>query len=120
MSCTCNEGASSTSAGASGHVPDFTVTGVGRGAAARHPQLEGVHALGMSFCVAASTEPGNQICFTVPVFGKFCVTSPVSIPPGAQLKACGETCGSFIPTGVKISIYLNGTVIWSGVVYGSC
>ena len=116
MSCSCNENTASSTAG---HVPDFTVTGFTHGRSA-HPQLEGVHALDLSFCVAASTEAGNQICFTAPVFGKFCVTSPVSIPPGAQLKACGETCGSFIPTGLKVTVYLNGSAIFTTTVWGSC
>jgi hypothetical protein len=119
MSCTCNEGASSSSS--AGHVADFTVTGFGpAGAAARHPQLEGVLALKAQFCVSASTAPNNQICFSAPIVGQYCITSPVPIPPGAQLKACGETCGSWIPTGVKVSIYLNGNVIWTGTVWGSC
>ena len=55
-----------------------------RGAHAANVQLEGVHALGMSFCVAAATEAGNQICFSVPVFGKYCVTSPIPHPAGRR------------------------------------
>ena len=113
MSCSCQGGVSAQ------HVPDFTVSGV-HGAHAANPQLAGVQALGLSFCVAASTEANNQICFTVPVYGKFCITSPVSIPPGAELRACGETCGSFIPTGLKATIYLNGNAIFTTVIWGSC
>ncbi|WP_343622339.1 hypothetical protein [Roseateles puraquae] len=112
MTCTCQTNASA-------HVPDFSVTGF-RGAAAAPVQLEGIQALDLSFCVEASTAAGNQICFSVPVFGRFCVTSPIPIPAGAQLRACGETCGSFIPTGLKVTIYLNGNVLFSTVVWGSC
>lgn len=113
MTCTCQNNVAAHA------VPDFTATGF-RAASSAPVALDGVHALDLSFCVAASTEPGNQICFTVPVFGKYCVTSPVPIPPGAQLKACGQTCGSIIPTGLKVTIYLNGSVIFTTVVWGSC
>lgn len=113
MSCSCQGDTSAQ------HVPDFTVTGFS-GPSPASAQLEGVHALLLSFCVAASTEANNQICFSVPVFGKFCVTSPIPIPPGAQIKACGETCGAIIPKGLKVTIYLNGTAILTKVLWGSC
>lgn len=113
MTCTCQNNAAGEA------VPDFTAAGF-RGASAVQSQHEGVQALDMSFCVAASTEAGNQICFTVPIYGKFCITSPIPIPPNAQLKACGQTCGSFIPTGVKVTVYLNGNPIFTKVVWGVC
>lgn len=113
MSCNCQNTADVAA------VPDFTAAGFT--AAGAHPAaLDGVLALQLSVCVAASTEPGNKVCFSVPGFGKYCVTSPVPIPPGAQLKACAQTCGSIIPTGLKVTIYLNGTAIYTGVLWGSC
>ena len=81
----------------------------------------GIPALMLSACVSASYNSAtNQICFNVPIYGNYCVTSPVQLPVSAQLKACVQTCGSFIPTGLKVSIYANGTVIYSGVLWGSC
>lgn len=113
MSCSC-QGDTSVQ-----HVPDFTVTGF-RGSAPANVQLEGVHALRLSFCATASTEANNQICFSVPVFGKYCVTSPIPIPSGAEIKACGETCGGLIPSGLKVTIYLNGNAILTKVLWGNC
>lgn len=104
-------------------VPNFAVTGV-RGvnnSKARLPELEGVTALGLSVCVAASYNPGNnQICFNIPIYGNFCITSPVQIPVGGVLQACAQTCGSIIPTGLQVTIYLNNNKIWSGTLVGSC
>ena len=102
------------------HVPDFSVAGFGAHGPS-NVNLEGVHALMLSACVSASYNSAtNQICFNVPIYGNYCVTSPVQLPVSAQLKACVQTCGSFIPTGLKVSIYANGTVIYSGVLWGSC
>lgn len=105
-------------------VPDFTVTGFDakpKQMEAAHAQLKGVLALKLSVCVGASYDPStNKICFSVPIYGDICVTSPIPIPVGGQLKACAETCGSFIPTGLKVTIYLNGSAIFSGTVIGSC
>jgi hypothetical protein len=69
----------------------------------RSVTLQGVEALAISGCVTASVS-GNQICFTIPIFGRFCFTSSVRIPIGAQFKACFQTCGTIIPTGVKVTI----------------
>lgn len=105
-------------------VPDFTVKGFdgeSSSLAAAHAQLKDVKALKLSVCVSASYNPStNKICFNIPIYGDFCITSPVSIPIGGELKACAETCGSLIPTGLKVTVYLNGTAIWSGTVVGSC
>lgn len=112
-------------------VEDFTVTGVkgvsnsGAGvnveavAGTGTPLGSDVQALGLKACVSASYENG-KVCFSIPIYGKFCVPVPVKIPVGAELKACAETCGSFIPKGLKVSLFMNGTRIWSGVVWGSC
>jgi hypothetical protein len=110
--------------GGSALVPDFTVTGFDKsrtGVAEAHAKLKDVRALKLSVCVGASYNPTtNQICFSIPIYGDLCVTSPISIPIDGDLKACAETCGSFIPTGVKVTIYLNGNSIFSGTVVGSC
>jgi hypothetical protein len=105
-------------------VPDYSVTGFDANPErleSAHAQLKDVLALKLSVCVGASYDPAtNKICFNIPIYGDICVTSPVSIPVGGALKACAETCGSFIPTGLKVTIYLNGEPIFSGTVIGSC
>jgi hypothetical protein len=111
-------------------VPNFETVGfsVGGGAAANaltqaHAALGDVRALSLSACVGASYDSGtNKICFTIPLYGQLCVTSPISIPASASISACVQTCGSFIPHGVQVSIYLNGssTPIYSGTVIGFC
>jgi hypothetical protein len=35
------------------------------------------------------------------------------------VKACFKTCGSFIPTGFKVTIYINGRAVFTKVV-GRC
>ena len=107
------------------HVPDFTVAGFASGRAATvadaHARIKDLKALRLSVCVGASYNPGtHQICFSIPIYGNACITSPIPIPVGGELKVCAETCGSFIPTGVRASAYLNGNRIWSGTIFGSC
>lgn len=109
----------------SNHVRDFTATGFGDSGSSRmaqaHAEYPDLQALKFSVCVRASYDPSTgKICFTFPIYGQVCIKSPVPIPVGATLKACAETCGPLIPTGLKVSIYLNGNRIWSGVVYGDC
>jgi len=103
-------------------VADFST--VGFNADANAPSvaaLEGVHALQLSVCVSASYNAGtNQICFAVPIYGNFCVTSPVPIPVSAALKACVQTCGSFLPHGLQCTLYLNGSAIVSKTLWGTC
>jgi hypothetical protein len=112
-------------------VPDFETAGFGgaRGGGQAnavtqaHAALGDVRALALSVCVGASYNAStNQICFTIPIYGDLCVTSPISIPVGGALKACAQTCGSFIPTGVQVSVYLNNSPnpIFSGTVVGFC
>jgi hypothetical protein len=36
----------------------------------------------------------------------------LKIPTNAKLKACFQTCGKFIPTGAKVTIYVNGKAIF--------
>jgi hypothetical protein len=74
--------------------------------------LQDVEALAISGCVTASVS-GNQICF------RFCFPSPVRLPVNPQLKACFSTCGRIIPTGAKVTIYLNGRAIFTRVI-GRC
>ncbi|MEY2340996.1 hypothetical protein AB4090_02665 [Acidithiobacillus sp. IBUN Pt1247-S3] len=105
-------------------VPDFTVSGFDGPSSqltAAHAQLKDLKALKMSVCVGASYNPStNKICFSVPIYGDICITSPISIPVGAELKVCASTCGAFIPTGLKATVYLNGSAIYTGTIIGSC
>jgi hypothetical protein len=120
MSCNCENQTASTEA-AHPHVTDFSVAGFANTeAASSMPSFDGYMAAAIKFCAAASTQPGNKVCFTAPVFGSLCITLPIPIPAGASVKACGETCGSFIPTGLKVTIYLNNAPVFTKVVVGSC
>jgi hypothetical protein len=80
--------------------------------------LQDVEALAISGCVTASVS-GNRICFSIPILGRFCFPSPVPIPARAQVKACFQSCGRIIPSGVKVTIYLNGRAIFTRVI-GRC
>lgn len=103
------------------HVPNYAQTGFGNVPQQGNVQLEGVEALRMSVCVSATYNAGNrQLCFTIPIYGNYCITIPVSIPISGQLKVCAETCGSFIPTGLKATVYANGAAIYTVVVWGKC
>ncbi|GMV31568.1 MAG: hypothetical protein AMXMBFR59_36930 [Rhodanobacteraceae bacterium] len=106
------------------HVPDFSVAGFAGAQdqlAAAHAQLSDVKALQLSVCVGASYNAStNKICFSIPIYGDACITSPVSVPVGGELKACAQTCGNVIPTGVRVTVYLNGAAIFSGTVFGRC
>jgi len=118
-------GETSNAPGAEAHVPDFSVAGFGGSAsnplAEAHARLGDLRALQLSACVGASYDAAtNQICFTIPHYGRVCVTSPVAIPISADLKACVQTCGSLIPTGVKATIYLDGIPVFSRTVIGFC
>ena len=108
-------------------VPDFTADGFTESSEvtanaetfnAALATLQDVEALAISGCVTASVS-GNQICFTIPIFGRFCFPSPVRLPVNPQLKACFSTCGRIIPTGAKVTIYLNGRAIFTRAV-GRC
>jgi hypothetical protein len=110
-------------------VTDFETVGFGGAGGAQanalaqaHAALGDVKALSLSGCVGASYDPTtNQICFSIPIYGQHCVAAPVPIRPGATFKACFQTCGVFVPTGFRVSIYLNGnsTPIYS-TVFGRC
>jgi len=80
--------------------------------------LQGVEALAISGCVAASVS-GNQICFSIPIFGRFCFPSRVKIPAGAKIKACYRSCGSPIPTGIIVTFYANDISVFT-IVIGRC
>lgn len=115
--CTCKEHNKLASCE---HIPDYTTVGFGV-TADSPPTFEGVLALRMSVCVGASyNQATNKICFTLPVFGDYCVNSPISIPISGQLKVCAETCGTFMPTGLKATIYLNGSVLLTVMLFGLC
>jgi len=106
-------------------VSDFTVSGFNTEAvslrAETQKQLENVQALKLSVCVSASYNTStNKICFTIPIYGDYCINSPIPIPVGGELKACAQTCGSIIPTGLKATIYLQGAPIYTVVLWGDC
>lgn len=119
MSCNdCNQTA--TSVVNHGHVEDFSTSGFSTNQAVTSmPRFDGYTAALIKFCAGASVS-GNQVCFEAPVFGRICVPLPIPIPVGASVKACGETCGSFIPTGLKVTIYINNAPVYTKVVVGSC
>ena len=111
-------------------VPDFETMGFAGGGRSgadaltqAHAALGDVKALSLQVCVSASYDSAtNEICFKVPIYGNLCVTSPIHIPASASIKACAQTCGSIIPHGLKVSIYLNNgpNPIYSGTVVGHC
>ncbi len=112
-------------------VANFEVVGFGGGAGSgvdvltqAHAALGDVRAMAFSVCVGASYNSGtNQICFSIPIYGQVCVTSPIPIPGSPSISACAQTCGgTFLPTGVQVSVYLNGstTPIYTGTPIGHC
>lgn len=82
---------------------------------------QGITALDISACASASLSNG-QICFNFPVVGNICFPVPIPLPPvGASLKVCGEVCTKWVlPTGVKVTLYVNDNAVWTGTVWGSC
>ncbi|HEX8675385.1 MAG TPA: hypothetical protein VF710_26045 [Longimicrobium sp.] len=117
----CAEGQNTSGAA---QVPDFTVVGFANPASTglttqAQASLEGVQAMLFQVCVSASYDPSTKkICFSVPIFGTVCITSPIPIPSGT-LKACAQTCG-IIPHGLQVTVYLNNNPIWSGTPVGHC
>lgn len=109
-------------------VRNFTVSGFEKTSSnqarlqSAHAQMPSLLALNLSSCVGARYDSAtNKICFTVPLYGDVCVDAPLQIPITAGLKACIQTCGSgLLPSGVNVTIYLNDSAVWSGVVFGSC
>ena len=118
-----------------GDVPDFTSEGFAGGAeggeagvsslstlnvASAHAQVSNLQALSVSGCVGASYNASkNQLCFSIPIYGNACVTSPIKIPVGGKVQACFSTCGTIIPTGVKVTLRLNNKVILTKT-FGFC
>lgn len=111
----------------SAEVPDFTTVGFTTGSEvvanaetlnAALATLQDVEALAIKGCVTGSVS-GQQICFTLPILGRFCFTSPVPIPARAQVKVCFQSCGAILPTGAKVTVYVNGRAIFTKVI-GRC
>jgi hypothetical protein len=110
------------------HVPDFETVGFTAAAASSEDQLAQAHAavpellaLALSVCVAASyNSSSNQICFTIPIYGDFCITSPVRLPVNPTIKVCAQTCGTIIPTGLKVTVYVNGSAVFTRTIVGRC
>lgn len=114
--CDCNNKDTNTLVSGS-TVPDFTVTGFVP-QQLQQGSLQNVSAdvlaLDLKVCVKASIQNG-QICFDLPYFGRQCVSIPagIPIPDLGSLKACAATCGSFVPTGAKVTIYYNDMALFS-------
>ena len=85
-----------------------------------HPSTE---AAKITVCVKAEYNNG-KICVHFPIVGPICFSVPVSIPGGASVKVCMESCGFRFGMppfdGIKATVYLQGNPIWSGVIWGSC
>ena len=122
--CECDKQPNNLSAA---EVPDFSEAGFTASSevsanaetfSAALATLQGVEALAVSGCVTARVS-GNQVCFSIPIFGRFCFPSRVQIPAGAKLKACYKTCGSPTPTGIIVTIYLNDRPFFT-IVIGRC
>ena len=65
-------------------------------------------------CVSV-TVSGGKVCLNLPLgIGNYCLPVPSWIPEGAELKACIDICTTWgIPTGVKITVSFNGTVVFT-------
>lgn len=110
-----------------GDVPDFETQGFTARAgaadtlAAAHAKIANLKALKLSVCVGGGYNPAtNKVCFSIPIYGDLRVTSPVHIPVGGAIKVCAETCGSIIPTGLRATVYVNNTKVFSVTVFGPC
>ncbi len=106
-------------------VPDLTKThGAANGSNVQafefHPSTLAAQ---ISACVSATYDNG-KICVNFPIVGDICFNVPLSIPVGATVKVCMETCGFRIGVppfkGIKATVYFQDSAIWSGVIYGSC
>ena len=112
--------------GSEDHVPDFSTVGFAATAKSSEDRIAqalaaypDVKALGISGCVtAAYSASTNQVCFTIPIIGQYCFTSPVTLPGNPTIKACFQTCG-IIPKGAKVTIYVNGDAVFTKTV-GRC
>jgi hypothetical protein len=80
--------------------------------------LQDVEALSFSGCVTGKPS-GKDICFTVPILGRYCIPSPAPIPANARVVVCFQSCGSSIPTGFRLTIYINAKAV-STIVIGRC
>jgi hypothetical protein len=106
--------------GTAEHVANFAVVGFGPTASPTQLTLPGVQALAVSACVSANYNSSTgEICINFPVIGSVCFKIPIPLPAG-ELKVCASTCGTFIPKGLKATVYVNNAAIWTGVIWGSC
>ncbi len=122
--CECEKQLNQLSAA---EVPDFTAVGFTASSEvsanaetlnAALATLQDVEALAIKGCVAGRVS-GRQICCTVPIFGQICFPWPAPIPIGARVIVCFQTCGTTTPTGLKVTIYVNGRAIFTKVI-GRC
>lgn len=63
-------------------------------------------------CISVSVA-NHKICLNLPLgIGKVCLPIPINVGNGTAAKACLSICTRFgIPTGVKVTISVGGTVI---------
>lgn len=121
--CNCNQNNVQSSSNNAEHLPNFAVAGFDGDHTANFDAVAatfaGVDAAQIKACVNATYDPAtHQLCFTIPVLGKYCINVPIPIPVGATLKVCAQTCG-IIPRGAKVTVYLNNTAIYSTTI-GKC
>lgn len=87
---------------------------------AAHSEMDDLLALQMSACVGAHIKDG-KLCFTIPIYGDFCINLPFKLPVDANVKVCVETCTKWVvPTGVRYTAYYNDKSIMSGTLIGAC
>lgn len=69
------------------------------------------------FCVSVTVQNG-QVCVDIPIFGKHCISLPISLPSGTAAQACVSSCG-FFPTGACVTVTALGHQVARECV-GSC
>lgn len=121
--CNCNQNNVQSSSNNAEHLPNFAVAGFDGDHTANFDAIasafEGVDAAQIKACVSATYDPTTKkLCFKLPIIGQFCITLPIPVPFGADLKVCAQTCG-IILRGAKVTVYLNGNAIYSTTV-GKC
>ncbi len=65
-------------------------------------------------CISVTVKDG-KVCLNLPLgIGSYCLPVPSWVPEGAEVRACIDICTTWgIPTGVKITVSFNDTVIFT-------
>lgn len=71
-------------------------------------------------CISVTVQ-GGQVCLSLPLgLGNICLPIPIPVPDGTGAQACLSICTPyFVPTGVRVSVSVNGNVVAQGT-YGAC